>query len=52
MEIKNKLIVTRGEGGGIVEGRRGRCKQGNTNRGLMGMVNIGGVAIGCGSEGG
>ena len=47
MEIKNKLTVTR-SGRRIVGERRGKGKQKNTNRGLMGMDN---VRINCGSGG-
>ena len=49
LEIKNKVILTRGEGEGGNGGRRGRDKPRNTNRGLMDTENGG---IGCGSGGG
>ena len=46
MEIKNKLKITRGEGG-IIGERRGSAKSKNMNRGFMGMDN--GRGIDCGS---
>ena len=41
MKIKNKLMVTRGEGEGDDGERRRKGKQGNTNRGFMGVDNAG-----------
>ena len=41
--------MTRGDGGrGIMEERRGRGKQRNKNRGLMGTDNVEGIAYGSG----
>ena len=42
MEIKTKLTVTRGDGGGDSRGRKEQGKEEkNTNRGLMGTDNAG-----------
>ena len=46
MEIKNKLAVTRGGGKGIRREGRGRGKQREPNRGLMGTDNMGKVTVG------
>ena len=51
LEIRNKLTVTRVEKGGRYGGQKGKGKQRNVNRRLMGMDNVGGLTVGVGRDG-